>query len=122
MRRAALLFASALLGACASVPRQAALHPSVTPSPSGELWVFVGSEDGLPPSVEAKQQLLAAWSSAASASCDGPFVGNPYIQITSFAQPGQPFADPFASGTRTKFTAALGSARCTSLWASAVAQ
>jgi hypothetical protein len=122
MHRIVLLVAIVVLSGCASVPRQPALHSSIVANPSGDLWVIVGAEDGLPPTPEATQQVFAAWSSAASARCNGSYVGNPSVQITSFAEPGQPFADPFASGTRTKFTAALGSERCTSLFASAAGQ
>jgi hypothetical protein len=119
MRRIVLLLLIGTLGACASAPRHVALRSSVVANPSGELWVLVGAEDGLPPSPESRQQLVAAWSAEATARCSGEFIGNPSVQVTSFAPPGQPFADPFALGTLTRLTAAFGSAHCTSLFASA---
>ena len=121
MLKVALLLAVVLLGACASVPRQSASSSSATVSPLGDLWVLVGSEVGLPVSAESAQYLFAAWSSAARSKCKGSFIGNPYLQVTSFAQPGLPFAEPFAPGASTKFTAALGNARCTDSFASLVA-
>jgi len=102
------------LGACSSLPRQSAPSASVTVNPS----VIVGSEQGLSTSKQSAQHLNEAWSTAARAACGGSFEGSPDLQVTSFALPGQPFADPRAHSPYVKFTAMLGSAQCTDLLAS----
>jgi len=106
------------LGACSSLPRQSALSASVITNPSGDFWVIVGSEQGLSTSKQSAQHLNEAWSTVARAACGGSFEGTPDLQVTSFALPGQPFADPRAHSPYVKFTAALGSAQCTDLLAS----
>jgi hypothetical protein len=106
---------------CASLPRNELLQSSVTTNPEHELWVLVGSERGVPASHEGAQRLFEAWSVEATAACAGSYVGKPAIQVTSLSPPGQPFADPFASGVHVRFTAALGRVQCTSLVASAFA-
>ena len=117
-RHFSLLVAVASLGACASFPRQEQLQSNVSSNSEGELWVLVGSEQGMPPSSKGAHRLFEAWSSEAAAVCGGSYVGTPAIQITSFAPPGQPFADPYAPGSHARFTAALGSAQCTTTFAS----
>jgi len=120
-RQIVLLVATALLGACASLPRNGQMRSSVSASPGGTLWVLVGSEQGVPRSRKGALRLFEAWSSAAAAACGGSYIGAPAIQVTSFALPGQPFADPFAPGTPVRLTAALGNAQCTTAFASALA-
>ena len=117
LRYSVLLLLLLMLGACATTPRT--LRSTAFANSAEDFWVLVGSESGLPRTSEAKEELMAAWFAAASATCGGSFVGEPSLQVTSFARAGQPFADPFAPATDTRFTAALGSAHCTSLFASA---
>ena len=111
---AAVLFAVA---GCASHQRSARLQPSVATSPTGLASVLVGAEQGLPVTVQSEQGLLSAWHALAQKHCAGPYAGYPELQLTSFAQPGEPFADPFASGVYVAYTAAFGQIRCTSLLA-----
>jgi|SRR5690348_6818514 len=110
--RSSFAFSLLLLGGCAAASRQVTLHSSVTANPGGDLWVIAGTEQGLPLAPESAQRLLDAWSSEVTANCKGSYTGGPSLQVTSFAAPGQPFADPFAAGTVVKFTAALGNAHC----------
>jgi hypothetical protein len=114
-----LIVLAGSLGACASLPRDEQFQSSVTANPERELWILVGSEQGVPSSRKGAQRLYEAWSAEATAACAGSYVGTPAIQVTSFAPPGQPFEDPFAPSVHLRFTAALGSAQCTSLVASA---
>jgi len=114
----AVLLSIALLAACVGVPHHNADNLSVVENSRGSLWILVGDEVGLPPTTASKQQLFAAWTTAARAKCKGSFTGTPFIQVTSFAKPGQPFAEPYSSGTSTRLTAALGFARCPDTFAS----
>ena len=120
-RHFSVLIALASLGACASLPRQAQFHSSISANPDGLLWVLVGSDQGVPPSRKGAQRLFDAWSAEATAACGGSYVGAPDVQVTSFAPPGQPFIDPFAPGAHIRFTAALGGVQCTTAVAFATA-
>ena len=62
--------------------------------------------------------LFAAAAHAAPPPAPEVFFGAPDIQVTSYAAPGQPFADPSAPGVSLRYTAALGSVTCAGLIAS----
>jgi hypothetical protein len=103
-----------LLGGCSTVP----LRSTVAANPRGSISILVGAEQGLPPNPRAARRLVDAWSAAATRACAGAYVGAPDIQVTSYAAPGQPFADPSAPGVSLRYTAALGSVTCAGLIAS----
>jgi hypothetical protein len=91
MRRLALLLVIGLLSGCPSGPHHLTVQPRVQTNSSGEL-ALIGSQGGLPASIQGKQQLFATRYYAESASCDGAYVGNSFIQIASFFPPGQTIA------------------------------
>jgi len=94
------------------------LKSTVTANPGRAFSILVGVERGLPPSPQAARRLAKAWSEGATHACEGAYVGAPDIQVTSYAAPGQPFADPSAPGVSLRYTAALGSVTCVGLYAS----
>jgi hypothetical protein len=111
-----LALIAALCG-CATAPRNASFQTSIANNPSGIHSVLVGVAEGLPITDRSLRQLSAAWRTSAGVLCNGPYVGEPSSQISSFAEPGQPFADPYSyvPGTDVRLTAMFGQVSCTSL-------
>lgn len=102
------------LGGCSMAP----LKSTLTAYPGRTFSILVGVEQGLPPDPRAARHLADAWFEEAARACEGAYVGAPDIQVTSYAAPGQPFADPSAPGVLLRYTAALGSVTCVGLYAS----
>jgi hypothetical protein len=98
-----------------------AFWTSAVDDSSGGHALLVGVEEGLPIRRESLQKLLAAWTESAQTLCSGPYIGSPSLQVTSFAAPGHPFADPFARGSDSRFTAVFGHIHCTSILAARMA-